>query len=101
MIEKLASLAAPGRLSWLLAEGARGHHPLFAPAEIRSAFETPEEVLGRDEADRVEDALLAICQEPLDVARATVDALPPGDRRALIRLYFGLLDRVGGEGERH
>jgi DNA-directed RNA polymerase specialized sigma24 family protein len=100
MIEKLATLA-PGRLSVLVEEGLRGHHLLFDFEAIRAAFEAPDEVVTPDEANLVGEALLVICREPLDTARASIDALPPDARTALIRLYFRLLDRAGGEDARH
>jgi hypothetical protein len=91
----------PGRLSILLAEGRRGHHLLFEAEEIRDAFVAEGAVITAEEADLVGAAILAVCREPLDTARATVEALPPPARLALVRLYFRLLDRIGGEAERH
>jgi hypothetical protein len=96
MEEKLASLA-PGRLAHLLSEGLRGHHLLFDPGAIRAAFETPDEPLSRDDADDVGRTLLAICRDPIDVARLAVDAMPESARIALIRLYFRLLERAQSE----
>ncbi|WP_242393061.1 hypothetical protein [Anaeromyxobacter oryzisoli] len=100
MIQKLSTIA-PGRLSVLVEEGLRGHHLLFDFEEIRAAFATPDEPVTADEADLVGEALLVICREPLATARATVEALPRDARVALIRLYFRLLDRAGGEDVRH
>lgn len=91
--EKLVTLA-PGRLSALLAEGLRGHHLLFDRAAIRAAFEGPDAPVLRDDANAVGGALLAICRDPLPVARAAVASLPESARVSLIRLYFRLLDRA-------
>ncbi len=93
MIEKLAR-EAPGRLSLLLSEGLRGHHLLFGPDEIRHAFAAPDEVVTREQADALGGALLAICRDPVDVARGSVAALDPRTRVALIRLYFRLLEKA-------
>ncbi len=94
--DKLVTLA-PGRLSGLLAEGLRGHHPLFERAAILEAFATPDVPMAREDASAVGRALLTICKEPLDVARAEVAALPDTARLSLVRLYFRLLDRAGEE----
>lgn len=94
--EKLATIA-PGRLSGLLAEGLRGHHLLFDRAAILAAFETQDAPVAREDANAVGQALLTICREPLDVARAEVEALAPSARVSLIRLYFRLLDRASEE----
>jgi hypothetical protein len=100
-MEKLASLA-PGRLAHLLSEGLRGHHVLFDPETIRAAFEAPDVPLTREDADEVGRTLLAICRDPVDLARNAVDALPESARVALIRLYFRLLERAQLEqGPRH
>jgi hypothetical protein len=98
MVEKLATLA-PGRLSGVLMEGLRGHHPLFDPEEIRAAFAAPDEQVTAGDATEVGQALLAICRDPIHVARGAVDGLSGQARVALIRLYFRLLDRA--EEERH
>ncbi len=95
-MEKLATLA-PGHLSQRLREGLRGHHPLFDPDQIREAFQTADRVVSKQEADDVGQALLAICRDPLPLARVAVEALPPQARLALIRLYFRLLDRAEQE----
>lgn len=94
--EKLATLA-PGRLSRILDEGLRGHHVLFEHAAILAAFARPDAPVAAEEADAVGHALLAICKEPLPVARAAVQALPEPARLSLIRLYFRLLDRANEE----
>lgn len=94
--EKLMTLA-PGRLSGLLAQGLRGHHPLFDRALILEAFEAPDLPVARGDANAVGRALLAICKEPLEVARAEVAALHPSARLSLVRLYFRLLDRAQEE----
>ena len=91
--EKLAALA-PGRLSRILAEGLRGHHLLFDHAAILAAFEAPDAPVAREDANAVGHALLAICKEPLHVARAAVATLPESARVSLIRLYFRLLHRA-------
>lgn len=96
MEEKL-SLEAPGRLSVILIEGLRGHHPLFDPEEIRAAFEVPDRPLDALSADQVGQALLAIAREPAHAAQGTIDALPPPSRTALIRVYFRLLERAAEE----
>lgn len=96
-MDKLASLA-PGRLAHLLSEGLRGHHVLFDPEAIRAAFDAPDAPLTREDADEVGRTLLAICRDPVDVAREAVDALPDSARVALIRLYFRLLERAQLEG---
>jgi hypothetical protein len=94
--EKLMTLA-PGRLSGILAQGLRGHHPLFDRAVILEAFDTPDAPMAREDANAVGHALLAICKEPLDVARAEVAALGARARLSLVRLYFRLLDRAQEE----
>jgi hypothetical protein len=94
--EKIATLA-PGRLSRLVAQGLRGHHLLFEHAAILAAFEAPDAPVARSDADAVGHALLAICREPLPLARAAVDALPESARISLIRLYFRLLFRANEE----
>lgn len=100
-MEKLASIA-PGRLAHLLSEGLRGHHLLFDPDTIRAAFDAPDVPLSREDADDVGRTLLAICRDPVDLARGAVDALPDSARVALVRLYFRLLERAGLEqGLRH
>jgi hypothetical protein len=88
---------APGRLAPLLAEGLRGHHLLFDAETIRAAFAAEDRPVARADADDVGTALLAICKEPLEVARQVVAALGPGARTALVRLYFRLLERAGAE----
>jgi hypothetical protein len=94
--DKLMTLA-PGRLSGLLAQGLRGHHPLFDHAVILEAFSAPDAPVAREDANAVGRALLAICKEPLETARAEVAALPPSARVSLVRLYFRLLDRAQEE----
>jgi hypothetical protein len=96
MEEKLATLA-PGRLFDLLCQGLRGHHPLFDRDAIVAAFEGPDVPVAREDADEVGQVLLAICREPLDVARGAVASLPESARVSLIRLYFRLLDRAEEE----
>jgi hypothetical protein len=94
--EKLVTLA-PGRLSGLLAQGLRGHHPLFDRAVILEAFAAPDVAMAREDANAVGHALLTICKEPLEVARAEIRALTPSARLSLVRLYFRLLDRAQEE----
>ncbi len=94
--EKLVTLA-PGRLSGLLAQGLRGHHPLFDRAVILQAFAAPDAPMAREDANAVGRALLTICKEPLEIARAEVAALPDSARLSLVRLYFRLLDRAQEE----
>ncbi len=94
--EKLARIA-PGRLSELVTEGLRGHHPLFDRDAIMAAFAMPDSPVAREDADAVGQALLAICRERPDVARGALAALPLSAHKALIRLYFRLLDRVQEE----
>ena len=97
-MEKLDTLA-PGRLSGLLVQGLRGHHPLFEAEAIREAFDgtDPDEPVAKADANDVGQALLSICRDAPRVARSAVDALNPGARLALIRLYFRLLDRAHTE----
>lgn len=100
-MDKLENLA-PGRLSLRLAEGLRGHHPLFDADQIREAFLAGEHPVTRADANAVGDALLAICESPLETARGAVEELEPRARLALIRLYFRLLDRAQEDlGQRH
>jgi len=94
--EKLESLA-PGRLSDLLVQGLRGHHPLFDRDAILSALEEPDLPLTREDAGAVGQALLAICRDPPDVARGALATLGDSARLSLIRLYFRLLDRAQEE----
>ncbi len=94
--DELATFA-PGRLSSILSVGLRGHHPLFERAAILAAFEAPDVPVAREDANAVGHALLAICRDPLPVARAAVETLPEPARVALIRLYFRLLDRASEE----
>ncbi len=94
--DRLVALA-PGRLSGLLAQGLRGHHPLFDRASILEAFASPDVPMAREDAHAVGRALLIICKEPLDAARAAVAALPASARLSLVRLYFRLLDRAQEE----
>jgi hypothetical protein len=96
MVEKLATLA-PGRLGAVLKEGLRGHHLLFEPEEIRAAFAEPEDQVNAEDATEVGQALLAICRDPIRVARGAVDGLSGRGRIALIRLYFRLLERAEEE----
>lgn len=97
-MEKLATMA-PGRLSGLLVQGLRGHHPLFDADAIREAFQggDPDEPVARADANDVGQALLSICRDSPRVARGAIDALTPGARLSLIRLYFRLLDRAHTE----
>lgn len=97
-MEKLSTLA-PGRLSALLAQGLRGHHPLFDAAAIREAFEASDAdvPVASEDADEVGQALLSICRDSPRVARGAVETLTPSARTSLIRLYFRLLDRALGE----
>ncbi len=94
--DRLVTLA-PGRLSGLLAQGLRGHHPLFERDAILAAFELPDAPVAREDAGEVGHALLVICREPLPVARSAVAALSGSARTSLIRLYFRLLDRAEEE----
>ncbi len=94
--EKLATLA-PGRLFTLLLQGLRGHHPLFDRDAILAAFELPDVAVAREDANEVGEALLAICREPLGVARGAIEDLSASARVSLIRLYFRLLDRAEEE----
>jgi hypothetical protein len=91
------TMQAPGRLSVILIEGLRGHHPLFDPDEIRAAFQVPDKPLDALAADQVGQALLAIAREPAHAARGAIDALSPPSKIALIRVYFRLLDRAEEE----
>ncbi len=90
-------MQAPGRLSVILVEGLRGHHPLFEPDEIRAAFEAPDRPLDAISADAVGQALLAMARGPAHAARGTIDALSSPTRSALIRVYFRLLERAAEE----
>ncbi len=94
--EKLSTLA-PGRLSSLLSQGLRGHHPLFDREAILRAFEDPDLPVSREDACDVGQALLAICRDPVEVARGAVDTLRSSAQLSLIRLYFRLLDRAQEE----
>jgi hypothetical protein len=94
--EKLSTLA-PGRLSFLLSQGLRGHHPLFERDAIIAAFERPDAPVAREDADDVGRVLLTICKEPLDVARSAIASLSERARLSLVRLYFRLLDRAEEE----
>jgi hypothetical protein len=94
--EKL-TMQAPGRLSVILVEGLRGHHPLFEADDIRAAFSVPDKPLDALAADQVGQALLAIAREPAHAARGAIDALSPRSKTALIRVYFRLLDRAEEE----
>jgi hypothetical protein len=94
--EKLATLA-PGRLSALLSQGLRGHHPLFEREAILAAFELPDAPVAREDANAVGQVLLTICKEPLGTARHAISTLPDTARLSLIRLYFRLLDRAEEE----
>ena len=96
MQDKLTNLA-PGRLSELVSQGLRGHHPLFDRDAILRAFEEPDRPVSREDANEVGQALLAMCRDPGDVARGTVATLRPEAHLALIRLYFRLLDRAQEE----
>ena len=101
-MEKPETLVVPRRLAVRIEEGLRGFHPLFEPGEIRQAFEVEDHPVSRADAGAVGDALLAICESPLDLARGAVDGLSPRARLALIRLYFRLLDRAQEDrGGRH
>ena len=90
-------MQAPGRLSVILVEGLRGHHPLFEADDIRAAFSVPDKPLDALAADQVGQALLAIAREPAHAARGAIDALSPRSKTALIRVYFRLLDRAEEE----
>ncbi len=94
--EKLSTLA-PGRLSSLLSQGLRGHHPLFDREAILTAFELPDGPVAPEDADEVSHALLTICRHPLPVARREVAALSGSARASLVRVYFRLLDRAEEE----
>jgi hypothetical protein len=100
-MDKLSTLA-PGRLSSLLVQGLRGHHPLFDADAIREAFDAPDAdgPMAREDADDVGQALLSICRDPPRIARGAVETLTPQARTALIRLYFRLLDRAHVERRR-
>jgi hypothetical protein len=97
MTEEKLAMQAPGRLSVILIEGLRGHHPLFDPDEIRAAFSVPDRPLDALAADQVGQALLAIAREPAHAARGAIEALSPHSKVALIRVYFRLLDRAEEE----
>ncbi len=94
--EKLATIT-PGRLSALVTEGLRGHHPLFDRDAILTALALPDAPVAREDATAVGQALLAICRDSPSVARGVVASLPGPAHRALIRLYFRLLDRAQEE----
>jgi hypothetical protein len=100
-MDKLSTLA-PGRLSSLLVQGLRGHHPLFDADAIREAFDAPDSdgPMAREDADDVGQALLSICRDSPRIARGAVETLTPQARTALIRLYFRLLDRAHDEKRR-
>ena len=89
----------PERLSLLLRQGLRGHHPLFDAESIRQAFECAEADPGvaNEDADDVGQALMAMCRSSPTAARGAVDTLSPRARQGLIRLYFRLLDKAQGE----
>jgi hypothetical protein len=91
--EKLATLAM-GRLSRIVAQGLLGHHLLFDRAAILEAFAAADAPVVREDADAVSEALLTICREDVDAARAAVAALRTSARLSLIRLYFRMLDRA-------
>lgn len=94
--EKLVGVA-PGRLSRLVTYGLRGHHLLFDRATILEAFAEPDAPVAAEDANEIGGALVTICKEPLDAARAAVAALPHPARLSLVRLYFRLLDRAQEE----
>ena len=94
-MEKLGEVA-PGRLSMLLVQGLRGHHPLFDADAIRQAFDAPdiEVPVATEDADDVGQALMAMCRRSPEAARGAVETLTPRARTSLIRLYFRLLDQA-------
>jgi hypothetical protein len=94
--EKLAVIA-PGRLSELLFQGLRGHHPLFERAEILAAFDEPDAPIAREDANDIGQVLLTICKDSVEASRSALATLPAAPRLALIRLYFRLLDRAQEE----
>jgi hypothetical protein len=83
---------APGRLGDLLRGARSGHHPLFAPGEIRRAFESPEVPVTRDNAGELGEVLIALARDPLEGA-AVLRRLSDRSRSALIRVWFRLLER--------
>jgi len=95
-MDKLEAVA-PGLLSVRLREGLSGHHPLFPIDEIRTAFAGADAPLSHEHTRQLGDVLLVIAREPIASARATIEALAPSSRDALIRLYFRLLDRAAEE----
>jgi hypothetical protein len=99
MEEERLSRTAPGRLSALLSQGLRGHHPLFERDQILAAFELPDHPVAEDDAEEIGEVLLAICRDPVSVARAEIARRSQPVRLALVRLYFRLLDRVEEERE--
>jgi hypothetical protein len=80
----------------LLDLGARGHHLLFANAEIEAAFERDaralrDELAGRAvEVQAAIDALMAL--DDLGAGRALIDSLDTSVRDVLVLIYFDLLD---------
>jgi hypothetical protein len=97
MEKERVAMLAPGRLSALLTVGLSGHHLLFDRDAIHEAFEAPDRPVAREDAGAVGQALLAICKDPLPVARGAVATLSREARLSLIRLYFRLLDRAEEE----
>jgi hypothetical protein len=87
-------MLAPGRLGPLVAEGLRGHHPLFDPAALREALAGSDEPLAREDADEVGRALLSICRDSPEQARLALAALAPRAHASLIRLYFRIVERA-------
>jgi hypothetical protein len=98
-MEKQRAEVVPERLSLLLKQGLRGHHPLFDAESIRQAYQSPEAdpPVANEDADDVGQALLAMCRNTPSVARGAVETLSPRARQGLIRLYFRLLDKAQGE----
>jgi hypothetical protein len=87
-------MLAPGRLGPLVAEGLRGHHPLFEASALREALAGPDDPVAAEDADEVGRALLSICRDPPDLARLAVAALAPRAHASLIRLYFRIVERA-------
>ncbi len=89
-------MAAPGRLGERLRLSLSGHHALFDVEDIRAALaadEADEPAVSAEHAGEVSRTLVALARDAVPAARNRVDALPPGARDALIRLYFRLLER--------
>lgn len=95
-IDVQATIKEIAKFQFVLDEGRKGNHLLFAPDAIRGAFAKDQAALAKVFEEKLEEVNAALNQTFLlstfEEKRSFLSQLPPEVRDAMIFGYFQLLD---------